>query len=350
MTHVAGEATVTAEESVTGVQHSTATPHVAAVVLNWNGAEDTITCVESLLRSTHPCLSVIICDNASRDDSVERIRGWGATISTSHPTFAFKEWTPHDVGRSGNDLAGTVNLVRSERNGGYAAGNNLAMRFALEDPSVVAVWILNNDVVVEESALTEAWAVLRDDDRIGIVGATLRYYERSDVIQCQAGGSFVPRKGLAETIGAGRPATDPLSADHVLSRLDFINGAAALVSRRMIETVGMMSEDYFLYWEELDWAYRARSIFQLSYAPAAVIRHKVGASIGTNDHGEGSVLSEYYYNRNRLRFCWRHSRTSLPYVWMQLSWDLLRAIASRRRRRATVLSRAMLGLPGPQPS
>jgi GT2 family glycosyltransferase len=327
-------------------------PHVAVVVLNWNGWQDTIACVESVLESSHSRLSVIICDNASRDDSIVRIQAWGRTVASGSPGFTFIDRTIHPTAdtSSAADLQGTVTLLQAGRNGGYASGNNVGVRTALTDSSVAAIWILNNDTVVDEGALTEALGVLSSDPHIGLVGATLRYLDRVDVIQCQGGGRFNPRKGIAETIGAGRAVSEAIPTEKVIEELDFINGAAVLVSRQMLETVGLMAEHYFLYWEELDWASRARPRFKLSYAPAAIVMHKVGAAIGTKDGGEGSDLSEYYYNRNRIRFCQRHSRRSLPYVYLQLSWNAFQALLKGRVGRCRLLARVILGLPGPVPA
>ena len=325
-------------------------PHVAVVVLNWNGWADTIASAESILRSDHAALSITICDNASVDDSVERIRAWGRTINSIFPKFAFVDRSGA-VKRAGEerikDLCGTVTLLQAGSNGGYAAGNNVGIRAALKDLSVSAVWILNNDVIIEPTALNEALQVLSSDETIGLVGSTLCYMDDPQRIQCQGGGRFDRRKGLAETIGAGESTSRPIPADDVIAEMDFVNGAAVLVSRRLLETVGLMSEDYFLYWEELDWAYRLRPQFRLGYAPRAKILHKVGASIGTKDGGEGSPLSEYFYNRNRIRFCQRHSRESLPYVYTQLCWNVLQALLRRRPQRALLLTRAIMGLPGP---
>ena len=116
------------------------------------------------------------------------------------------------------------------------------------------------------------------------------------------------------------------------------------VRREFIAAVGFMAEDYFLYWEELDWATRGRPAFTLGYAAKSLVYHKVGASIGTSDSGAGSPLSEYYMARGRLKYCLRYSRISVPFVLLESGRSILRWMARSDWARAWNLARAVTGL------
>lgn len=102
-----------------------------------------------------------------------------------------------------------------------------------------------------------------------------------------------------------------------------------LVRREFIETVGLMSEDYFLYYEEIDWITRGAGRFRLGYAPDSIVWHKEGASIGTAASG-GSPLSMYYLYRSRLRFTARHHPRCVPTVLFWCGVDVLKLLRRRR--------------------
>ena len=100
------------------------------------------------------------------------------------------------------------------------------------------------------------------------------------------------------------------------ARMDYINGASTLASRSFLEKIGLMEESYFLYFEEMDWAMRARGKFALGYARDSVIYHKEGATIGTNlDRRKRSLLSDQYLSRNRVLFTRRFVPWALPTVF-----------------------------------
>ena len=126
-------------------------------------------------------------------------------------------------------------------------------------------------------------------------------------------------------------------------------GAAMLVSRAFLDTVGLMREDYFLFYEEMDWATRAAlpnpagRLFRLGYAPRSVVFHKEGASIGTAASG-GSALSLFYLFRNRLRFSWRFHRRYTPVVLVCALADVARLAARRRWPQAVAALRGVLQL------
>jgi GT2 family glycosyltransferase len=122
------------------------------------------------------------------------------------------------------------------------------------------------------------------------------------------------------------------------------------VSRAFLETVGLMAEDYFLYFEELDWAERARHRFTLGYASKSLVRHKVGASIGTHDFGKSSPLSVHFMTRNRVRFCWRFRKAALPYVAADLIYQMARAGLRGDWRRVQLLAAAALQRPFTTPA
>ena len=122
-----------------------------------------------------------------------------------------------------------------------------------------------------------------------------------------------------------------------------------LLRRELLEQIGLLYEGYFLYYEELDIATRAKGLFKLAYAHDSLVFHKEGASIGTHASG-GSPLSLYYLYRNRLRFTARYFPHCLPTVLLFALWELTKFTLKRRWPQALATARGLLGLSAPVPS
>jgi hypothetical protein len=284
-------------------------PKVVAIVLNWNGWLDTVECVESLLRSARLPNQIVIVDNGSTDDSIERIcewaegllvpehlssvaDGWSYSPAPKPLTYALFDSPEQALAGSGESETSLV-IVRVGENLGYAGGNNVGIRCALERFGADYVWILNNDTVVERHALDRKLVVAEGDPQTGIVGAKLLRYQEPSKMQALGGGHVVPALGLDSQIGAGLDgsiaSSAPIELEHVIGASLFVRAAA-------IRSVGLMDESYFLYREETDWCLKMRHAdWKLVCCPTAEVWHKQGASIGYK-----SMLHDYYSVRNML--------------------------------------------------
>jgi GT2 family glycosyltransferase len=302
------------------------TQNVHIIVLNWNGWRNTIECLESLFHSDYPDCTVVVCDNASSDDSLKKIAQWAEgrlpaecvnpqlshLISPPHRTpVRYQELTRREAESSpGADRAPLI-LIQNGANLGFAGGNNVGLRYALSKLNCQFCWILNNDTVVEPDALSAMVRTMQQRPELGLCGSLNLYYYNPKLVQAQGGMTYNRWTGrvsgtapcLIEDVDA-RPA-----------RMDYVNGASSLVSRRFLQKIGLMEESYFLYFEEIDWAMRAKGKFALGYARDSVIYHKEGATIGSHlDRKERSLLSEQYLSRNRVLFTRRFLPWALPTV------------------------------------
>jgi hypothetical protein len=321
--------------------------HPCVLLLNWNGWQDTIECLESLFRSDGATGPVIVCDNDSGDESIEHIRAWAEGridhwLPPQHPLrdlahppvpkpISYIELDRAAAEAGGDESSGEVALVLIHTGGnlGFAGGNNVGLRYVLSRPELDCVWILNNDTVVRPDTLRKLVDALEGDSTMGICGSTLLYYDDPQVVQALAGGSYNRWLALPTHLGAEIAASTPVSREEIERRLAFVGGASMLVRRRFLETVGLLDEGYFLYFEELDWALRAGGRFKLGYAPASVVYHKVGRSIGTAGADQKSWTSDYYFLRNRLVL----TRKFFPYQIPTVHLALLVSLARRIRRR-----------------
>jgi hypothetical protein len=299
----------------------------AVVLLNWNGWRDTLACLDSLFADGATPCRVLVCDNASKDESVAQLRAWA--LARFGDRFVQLTRTQVDAGAQ---LAPDAALALIENGGnlGFAAGNNVGIRLALRDARCDFVWVLNNDTVVQPDALGRAVERMRADPAIGLCGSTLIYFDEPEKVQALGGACYSRWTGRSRHVGAFGPRSEvPADGAALEPGFSYVVGAAMLASRAFLEQVGLMREDYFLYYEEIDWATRGAGRFRLGYAPASVVLHKEGASIGTSASG-GSPLSLYFLYRNRLRFSWRFHRAFIVTVVSSCLLDIARLAARGR--------------------
>ncbi|MDD2808402.1 glycosyltransferase family 2 protein [Rhodoferax sp.] len=316
---------------------------VCVVLLNWNGWRDTLECLDSLFQSHHSAFSVIVCDNASSDSSAAEIAQWADKTLGSE---AFESLTKVQV-ESGRCLtkATRLALVANGANLGFAGGNNVGVRLALNSPECEYVWLLNNDTTLDADSLGNVLARAESDPTIGLCGSTLIYHHDQKMVQALGGATFNRFTGRSKHIGAFSALldvpTDPAETERAMS---YVVGAAMLVRRAFLEQVGLMQEDYFLYYEEIDWCTRGKGKFRLGYAPNSHVFHKEGASIGTAASG-GSALSTYYLFRSRIRFTARFYPGLLAPVLTACAWDIFKMLVKRKFNLAQAAWRGAVQLP-----
>lgn len=280
---------------------ATAAPKVFIILVNWNGWQDTIECLQSLEVLDYPNKEVVLVDNGSTDQSVQKIRA-------EYPG---------------------ITLIESKENRGFAGGNNLGINYAMKKDANY-FWLLNNDTVVEKNALSALVERMENNPAIGICGSKLIYYHQRDTVQVLGGGSYNKWLGIPRNFGEGQPVSLPINQKQIEQELDFIIGASMLVSRKFLDEVGLLSEDYFLYYEEIDWGIRAGDNFLLGFAPESIVYHKEGASTGASNRNKNSKsrLSDYYLVKNRFKLTLKFYPYLLPVMYLTTLWT----IVNRMRR------------------
>lgn len=311
---------------------------VYVVILNWNGWQDTIECLESVFRNDYPDYRVVVCDNDSTDGSIGHIRAWARG--------ELDAWVPHDnplrrlsqppvpkpipvaehgrteaeCGGEPADDAARLVIIRTGANLGFAGGNNVGLRYALAREDFDYVWLLNNDTVIEPDALTHLLKRMEERPGAGVCGSTLPFYHNPRLLWARGGAIYRHWIAFARCIDQGRPVGEPADVDDVERRIAYIAGASMLVSRKFLQEIGLMCEDYFLNFEEIDWSVRARGRFRLAWAPGSIVYHKVGASTDAI----GRTLRDHIF-RNTILFTKKFYPTALPTIY--LSVFLQRAVA-----------------------
>ena len=325
---------------------ATAQPRIGVVILNYNGWQDTIACAESVLASAEPPSWLVVVDNASPNDSVRWLRHWAAgRMDFALPELGVPIPCPKPLPLSELDenaahhaAPAPLTLLRRHRNAGYAAGNNAGIRLLMAW-GADAVWILNNDTIVDANCLGAMRRRLFAKARPGLCGS-LVCYQDSGLVQCRAGGRTNRWTGLSVLDGGREDVARARRADaaQVENRLNFIYGASVMASRDFIQQVGLMDERYFLYCEEQDWAYSARGRFDFAYAPDALVWHKEGASTGFS-HASFNARRLFSLTKSRLRLTAKHLPLALPSVCLSIAFAALRMAWRRLERRRPQLRR-----------
>ena len=230
-------------------------------------------------------------------------------------------------------------LVQTGANVGFAGGNNVGLRLVMADAETEFAWLLNNDTVVDPDALAHLVRRMEEKPEAGICGSTLLYYGAPDMVQALAGSTYNRWIARIGQIGLGMNAMDLPPAEDIEYRLQYVAGASMLLRRELLETVGLLEEQYFLYFEEIDLAIRAHSKYALAYAPESRVYHKEGASIGTARlASRRSSMSEYYSTRNRLLFTRKYARAAFPTVVLAVGMSgLQRALTGKWSNFSAVL-------------
>lgn len=328
------------------------------VLLNWNGWKDTIECLESVFRLDGPAFRVVVCDNASADGSWERIRQWAngeLQAGAENPELRhlgrphiekpveYRELTRAEAESQTSIDDHRLVLIQNGENLGFAGGCNVGLRFALFDTHCQYFWLLNNDTVVEPTALSAMVRLLQQRPEVGICGSLNISYHSPKQVQAQGGKLYCRWTSRVHKFKA--MTVDQLDSNP--EAMDFINGASMLVTREFLEGVGLMEESYFLYFEELDWAMRAKGRFELGYAAKSIIYHKEGACLGSSpNRNQRSLLADTYLARNRILFTRRFFPWAVPTVILSVTfaacYHLCRGDIARARAMLVNLLRGLV--------
>jgi len=238
-------------------------PLVSIVTVNYNQSAATCDMLESLYASGYPNMEVLVVDNASPSDTPEVI----------------KERFPQVI------------FIQSNKNLGFAGGNNLAIRKA----KGAFIYLLNNDTIVPENHIQLLVNALTDDHATGVVCPKIKLYDDPNIILFAG---FTPMSSITvrnKIIGFAE-------FDHgqyeQRRQSAYAHGAAMMFKREVMENAGLMNEHYFLYYEEIDWSTRIRKAgYSIYYIPDTCVLHKESLSTGKD-----SPLKTYYMNRNRVLF------------------------------------------------
>lgn len=325
------------------------------VILNYKTWEDTIECIESVLKSNYKNYQIIIVDNASSNDSLKKIQMWldgklDYIINTheelKHYVFPLEKKPLKYIVMNETDITNKniddkeIILIQANKNNGFAAGNNIGIKFAMLQNDFKYIWLLNNDTVVEKDALTHLINCQNNQDiKSGIVGSKLLFYYKPDTIQA-TGGKFNKYSAYFSEINKNMKVINITSSE---CDIDYAIGASMLVSKEFIEQVGLLCESFFLYYEEIDWSIRGnKKNFMTRACPLSVVYHKEGGT--THIKNKKNLKIEYYKYINLIVLYKRFYRYLMPIAYFRLMMKMSKKLWQGKRDEAKLILKVILGL------
>lgn len=243
---------------------------VSIITVNFNHSHVTDELLDSIRnKNLYKNIEIIVVDNGSMENPVP---AW----ELKYPEAIF---------------------IRSDQNLGFAGGNNLGLTFATGD----YLFFVNNDTEFTDGLVDTLVETLVRNPKVGVVSPKLLYFDQPRMLQFAG---YTPMNYFtARNECIGQYETDNGQYDHLIGPTGFAHGAAMMVTKEAIRKAGPMAENFFLYYEELDWADRIRrNGFDIWVNMKATIFHKESISVGKK-----SALKEYYMNRNRILFIRRNA-------------------------------------------
>ncbi|MDO5835810.1 MAG: glycosyltransferase family 2 protein [Methanobacterium sp.] len=301
-------------------------PQVSIIILNWNGWEDTLECLESLYAI------VIVVDNGSQDDSVEKIREYClGNLEIESPFF---KYDPHnkpinliefDNEGNGEDISSKVSaeslnlyLLKNDKNYGFADGNNIGINFALKNLPTDYIMLLNNDTAVDKDLICPLVKTSESNPKIGLVGPKIYSYDRPREIQTVG---FSIKWSRGEIVSIGHTEKDEGQYDEV-TNVDCVSGCLMLIKKEVIQKMGkFLDHEYFLYYEDMDSCVRTRKLgYDIFVVPDSRIWHKTSST-----SKKAAQTAGYYTSRNVFIFMKKYSqknqyRSFLVYFFIYKLW------------------------------
>ena len=264
---------------------------VGIIILNYNGSDDTLECISTIKKNIKCEYRIIVVDNNSKKDEAKKL----STL----------------------DEADVVVIYHNE-NGGYAVGNNIGIRYALKF-GCDYLCILNNDTIIEEDFLTPCVSYLNKYPNVGFIGPAILNILGNEVQS--TGGDIVIKKGIVTQKNNGMPYE---KLQNIID-CDYVSGACMICRASLIEKIGCIPEQYFLFFEETEWCYKAIKYGKKNLILGdTYIRHKESASIS-----KVGSLKDYLMTRNRVVFVRRNANmvvyiSFLLYAFLQASYRAIR--------------------------
>jgi len=270
-------------------------PKVFIIILNWNGRADTLECLESLKNNDYPNYQVVIIDNGSKDK------------------FSI--------------LDSEIKVIYNKENLGFSGGNNVGIKYALEN-NADYILLLNNDAIVSQDFLSKLVETGESNENIGLIGPKIYFYppvgeaggDKNKI--WSAGGRINWLYNKGEMIGHNQKDKGQYNSPKI-QETEFLTGCCVLVKKQVIEKIGLMPEEYFLYYEDTDWSLKARENgFKSVFVPDAKIWHK-----GSQSSIADSPSYIYYHIRNGLIMAHRYAPWYIkPIIHLDAFWRIIKQL------------------------
>lgn len=319
---------------------------VYVILVNYNSPVDTIECLESLFDMDYNKFTVTVVDNSNNEISINELKAWAEKSDRLYNSMVFDCKENDFLQLNVYDTNAKLSLIKSSLNMGFASANNVGLKFIdqfRDDTSLV--WILNNDTIVKKNCLQIINKHYLDRlyggiENIGIIANKIYFYGTNKKINA-IGGLYNSWFGLSKHIGEGEEDKGQFDDINFNNDVDYVMGASFFITSSLIKTIGFLGEEYFLYFEELDLAERAKKEnFVTDFAPLCVVYHKEGAAINRNSGGR-SLISDLSNVASRILYTKKFFPNKLFTIYLGLLPVLLNRILRGQINRVPKLLKVM---------
>jgi GT2 family glycosyltransferase len=332
-------------------------PKVTIIVLNWNNWMDTIECLESIYYMDYHNYQVILIDNASNDDSINRIRDYclgklsmpsnNFDYNPSNKPLKLNEYSREQIkslkiGSDSFQLKELI-LIKNDQNQGFAQGNNIGIDFSFKFLKPDYILLLNNDTVIHPTLLSNLIQFAEKDEKIGIVGPSVYYYDDPHKFSF-LGGYIDPCIGKIQNYMLNEKDEGHSSP----IKLDYVSGCSLLIRKETINDIGLLDPQYFLYNEDVDWCLRAKKNgYKIFLVPKGKIWHKVSVLADEN-----SLIPLYYWTRNQFLLVKTHCYNKRKYFFYfsfvidRIMLSLLSMMKGQKNESIIIIRAVMDGIRG----
>ncbi|WP_461435760.1 glycosyltransferase family 2 protein [Methanosphaera sp.] len=314
-------------------------PLVSIILLNWNGYEDTLEALESLYQINYPNYNVIVADNNSTNDSVEKIKEYALgniRVETEYTKYVdnkpikltiVNEGEYSEIDNTSDENEKKLLLIKNNENYGFAKGNNIAIDYTIKYDNPDYILLLNNDTIVDPNFLEKLINVAQNDSKIGLLGPKFYYYDYEgshETIWCI--GSVVDLDHFPGHHSIMEEPDYDLTQDVI--ECDWVSGAGALIKTEAMPE-SYLSTEFFFGCEDVDLAI---SIKEKGYKVVTVMDSIIWHKVGMSRHKNSTFKTEYNHIKTNLQFIKKHKShyyINLPKYYYQILKLYIKAIINK---------------------
>lgn len=336
---------------------------VNIVLVNYNNHDDTIECIDSIFANNEKDISIVVVDNSESTDSIDKISSWAKGVYK--PNYKTPETLTKNLSNQlpqtvqiiftddiekhlqlnqKNQTQSSLAIIKNPANFGFAKANNIGIKYAMFF-SPKYLWLLNNDTIIEQDSLTQLLNFYKEKShqgiKAGLIGSKILFYKNPEIIQ-SVGDRFNILTTWSYHIGLNQK--DIGQFDTAPIKVNYPYGASLFLSADYVREVGLMCEDYFLYFEELDWVKRGKKkSYEIFICTKSKIFHKQGLSTGKKIGQQKPLFIACLMYSNLLKFYWKHYPFLYPVAWLRLFLKMNKNILAGNTVEAKLILQILFG-------
>lgn len=313
---------------------------VYIVLINYNGWEHTVECVDSIFRNSYQNFKIVIVDNNS-NAGLKIEQKFCNDFSKNMKIILAEKGSLTDYNANDKQIL----LIKNNSNDGFAASCNCAFNYIRKQDDYKYVWLLGSDNVIDKNALNNLIEYMEKENDVALCGSVSFSYYQRNIIQCAGVGIYNKWTSSSKHLLVGKTVNALDSLDYkkaIKNKITYIYGNSMLFRKEFLMKMQQIPENYFIYYEELEIMQQLKNLnMKFGIALDSFIYHKEGSSTGGKPKSK-SLIADYYSIRNRILFTKKHYKYCLPTVYLGLILAIINRIRRRQFTRIPMILKLML--------